>query len=52
MSLLGALLGSLIALASGNKLGRRTELLMAAVLYGASSYCFAGAKPAPSCGVA
>jgi MFS family permease len=35
MSLLGALLGSLIALASGNKLGRRTELLMSAVLYGA-----------------
>jgi hypothetical protein len=35
MSLLGALLGSLIALASGNRLGRRTELLMAAVLYGA-----------------
>ncbi|KAF6252911.1 general substrate transporter [Scenedesmus sp. NREL 46B-D3] len=34
MSLLGALLGSLIALASGNRLGRRTELLMAALLYG------------------
>eukprot|EP00879_Flechtneria_rotunda_P028264 GHRR01030361.1.p1 GENE.GHRR01030361.1~~GHRR01030361.1.p1 ORF type:complete len:511 (+),score=137.46 GHRR01030361.1:274-1806(+) len=34
MSLLGALLGSLIALASGNKLGRRTELIMAALLYG------------------
>uniref|UniRef100_A0A383VP60 Major facilitator superfamily (MFS) profile domain-containing protein n=1 Tax=Tetradesmus obliquus TaxID=3088 RepID=A0A383VP60_TETOB len=34
MSLLGALLGSLIALASGNRLGRRTELLMAAGLYG------------------
>lgn len=34
MSLLGALLGSLIALATGNKLGRRTELIMASVLYG------------------
>lgn len=34
MSLLGALLGSLVALASGNRLGRRTELIMAAVLYG------------------
>lgn len=34
MSLLGALLGSLVALASGNKLGRRTELMMASVLYG------------------
>lgn len=34
MSLLGALSGSLLALISGNKLGRRTELMMASVLYG------------------
>jgi hypothetical protein len=34
MSLLGALLGSLAALAAGNRLGRRTELLMASGLYG------------------
>lgn len=34
-SLLGALAGSLIALSAGNKLGRRTELMAAAVLYGA-----------------
>eukprot|EP00775_Hariotina_reticulata_P005690 gene5690-5928_t len=34
MSLLGALLGSLAALAGGNSLGRRTELIAAAVLYG------------------
>jgi MFS family permease len=52
MSLLGALLGSLIALASGNKLGRRTELLMAAVLYGALKCYCAGARLAPICGVA
>lgn len=33
-SLLGALAGSLVALAAGNRLGRRTELMTAAVLYG------------------
>ncbi|GBF98053.1 D-xylose-proton symporter-like chloroplastic [Raphidocelis subcapitata] len=36
-SLLGALMGSLIALSAGNKLGRRTEMLAAAVLYGVCS---------------
>lgn len=34
MSLLGALTGSLLALVSGNKIGRRTELMLASVLYG------------------
>ena len=34
MSLLGALAGSLGALAAGNRIGRRTELLAASVLYG------------------
>jgi MFS family permease len=34
MSLLGALTGSLLALLSGNKIGRRSELMLAAVLYG------------------
>ena len=34
MSLLGALAGSLITLAAGNRLGRRTELLVGASLYG------------------
>jgi MFS family permease len=34
MSLLGALTGSLLALISGNKIGRRSELMLAAVLYG------------------
>lgn len=36
MSLLGGLFGSLVTLAAGNRLGRRTELLAAAALYGAS----------------
>lgn len=34
MSLLGALTGSLLALLTGNKLGRRSELILASVLYG------------------
>jgi MFS family permease len=34
MSLLGALTGSLLALVSGNKIGRRSELMLAAGLYG------------------
>lgn len=37
MSLLGALSGSLLALISGNKIGRRTELMLAAALYGAGA---------------
>ncbi|KAI8470339.1 MAG: general substrate transporter [Monoraphidium minutum] len=36
-SLLGALAGSLAALAAGNRVGRRTELLLASVLYGVSA---------------
>ena len=35
LSLFGALAGSLMTLAAGNRLGRRTELLIAAGLYGA-----------------
>lgn len=34
MSLFGALIGSLVTLAAGNQLGRRTELITAASLYG------------------
>lgn len=34
MSLLGALTGSLLALVSGNRIGRRTELMLASLLYG------------------
>ncbi len=33
-SLFGALAGSLAALAAGNRIGRRTELLIASLLYG------------------
>ena len=43
-SLLGALGGSLAALAAGNRVGRRTELMAAAALYAAGA---AGAGAAP-----
>lgn len=37
LSLLGALMGSIVTLIAGNKLGRRTELILASALYGGSA---------------
>lgn len=44
MSLFGALAGSVATLAAGNRLGRRTELIMASALYGSSAILIGSAQ--------